>query len=391
LLLLNLTCSAAPGDLRDQIAEGDTTIPIYPTDHTERSITPPLPPPSAPPGTERPRGDRVPTGTPGAIPEEEDDDGTAVQVPPPHPPASRSLRARTISGPRDLALPEGERIRQERFEELERHLHDVADAVNSSEDRREHAFRENEEARERVFTEAEERRERDAVERRDQIWKDLEDRLNITPLPVPPPGSTHAAGEGEAATVPREDDAASIVASIKSAATRHAEEIMETVRLEREQMERERAEAAAERERMFAEARDERVRLEEEREAMIRALEEELAQVKGELASERELRVNEETERHERERAENVERDENIRNQLGDITNLVQEQRDECARKKELMEERWSEKAGRREHKDSQLSGLYDMINKVIEDRDAERVRLEDERIAAESRPGMLL
>jgi hypothetical protein len=325
---------------------------------------------------------------------------SAVRVPPPRRAALPDTeRARTVSGPRDLAYADAEHGRQERFEDLERHLNDTADALNAAEDRREHAFRENEDARERIFTENEQRRTEEAVERQNQIWRDLEDRLNAIALPVPPPGtlpvgtepgSPEPSGiEPEIPSVHRDDDAVS-VDSMRRAAVLYADEIKEIVRLEREQIEREREAAAAERERMLADVREERARLDEEREARIRGLEEELATVKAELENERQLKITEEAERHERERMENMERDEAVRAQLGDITNLVQEQRDECARKKELMDQRWEEKMNRRGEKDNQLSGLYDMINKIIEDREAERVRLDEERIAAESKPGKL-
>jgi hypothetical protein len=217
----------------------------------------------------------------------------------------------------------------------------------------------------------------------------LEEKIgSLQALPIPPPASVRAESEAELPTVVRDEDAASIIGSMRDAAARHAEEIMEIVRLEREQMDREREAAALERERLFAEAREERARLEEEREERVRALEAELAQVKADLENERALRISEEAERRERERMENLERDEAVRNQLGDITNLVQEQRDECARKKELNDERWEDKMNRRAQKDNQLTGLYDMINKIVEDREADKIRMEEERLAAEAKPG---
>lgn len=311
-------------------------------------------------------------------------------MPPPGGPSESGRRHRTISGPRDVTH-EGERERQERFEELERHLNDAADGVNSAEDRREHAFRENEDARERMFAEAEERRAAEANERREQIWRDLEEKVgSLHPTsPVAAPGSSHLDLEGEEApAAAREDDATSMIGSMRDAAALHAEQIMETVRLEREQMDREREEAAQERERLFAEGREDRARLEEEREERIRALETELANVKEELENEKGLRLSEETERRERERMENMERDEAVRNQLSDITNLVQEQRDECARKKDVNDERWEDKLNRRGQKDNQLAGLYEMINRIMDDREAERVRQDEERLAAEAKPG---
>ena len=98
--------------------------------------------------------------------------------------------------------------------------------------------------------------------------------------------------------------------------------------------------------------------------------------------------ITEEAATREQERQEALERDEAVRNQLGDITNLVQDQRDECARKRELMDERWVEKQTRREQKDTKMQDLYDMVAKIVEDREAEKVRAEEERIANEGKPG---
>jgi len=306
---------------------------------------------------------------------------------------------------------------------------ELAEASTEAEDRRERIFRENEESRQRLFDDAELTRAEEAAHRRNQIWADLEDRLRALPpvtVAVPPSDlgsfeSVHVAESAIAHTPPISptvpvtpvvpgspaplpvvepaagpepvlipEDAASIVQSMRTAAARHAEEIREIVELEREQMANERAELAAEREGMMEEFRQERARLDEERQAKITELETELAQVKADLEAERALRVSEEADRRERERLEDTERHEGVHAQLSDITNLVQEQRDECTRKKELMDERWNEKMNRRVEKDAQVGNLYDMVTRIIEDREAERIRREEERIAAESRPGTL-
>jgi hypothetical protein len=412
---LLLTSFPAPPSLRDQIAEGDTSIPYYP--------------PSEAGGTTRIRRsasitpeDSVIVGEPGRS-----RSSSPRRVRP-----TRSTRARAHSGPRsqELTFADGERERQDRFGDLETHMGDLAEAATEAEDRRERIFRDNEEARERVFDEAELRRAEEAAHRRNQIWADLEDRLRALPpvatvavphsdeesiqsvrisestisahtppisptIPVTPvvPGSPTSLPLMEPAAgaepVPIHEDAASIVQSMRTAAARHAEEIREIVELEREQMANERADFTAERERITEELRRERTRIDEEREARIAELETELAQVKADLENERALRVSEEADRRERERLEDLERDEGVRAQLGDITNLVQEQRDECIKKKELMDERWNEKMNRRVEKDAQVGNLYDMVTRIIEDRETERIRREEERIAAESRPGM--
>jgi len=299
-------------------------------------------------------------------------------------------------------------------------MDELAEASTEAEDRRERIFRENEEARERIFDDAELRRAEEAAHRRNQIWADLEDRLRALPpvavaaVPRSHAGSVHTFHITESVTsvhtppasppipltpivpgspasprVPIHEDTAAIVESMRTAAARHAEEIREIVESEREQMAEERADFTAERERITEELRRERARLDEEREARIRELETELAQAKADLENERALRVSEDADRRERERLEDLERDEGVHAQLGDITNLVQQQRDECIKKKELMDERWNEKMNRRVEKDAQIGNLYDMVTRIIEDREAERIRREEERVAAESRPGM--
>ena len=114
-----------------------------------------------------------------------------------------------------------------------------------------------------------------------------------------------------------------------------------------------------------------------------------MAAVKEELRNEREQRMIEEAETREREKQECLERDEGIRNQLSDISNLVQDQATEIQRKRELAEERAAEKMSRREEKDMKFLALQDMVQRIVEDREAERIRAEEERIANEGKPGM--
>jgi hypothetical protein len=300
---------------------------------------------------------------------------------------------------------------------------DIAEAATEAEERREMIFRRSEEDRERIFDAAELRRAEEAAHRRNQIWADLEDRLGDLPprpavaiphteagsihsvhvaesvgpvytpqisptIPVTPlvPGSpalpvVEPAAPPESVSIP--EDAASIVQSVQTAAVLHAEEIRRIIDTEREQM-------ADERERMMEELRQERALLDAEKDTKISELQTELERVKADLEAERALRVSEEADRREREGLEDSERHDALRAQLSDVTNLVQEQRDECIRKKELMDERYNEKLTRRVEKDAQIGNLYDMVTRIIEDREVGRVRKEDERIAAESRPGTL-
>ncbi|KIM92330.1 hypothetical protein PILCRDRAFT_119040 [Piloderma croceum F 1598] len=257
---------------------------------------------------------------------------------------------------------------------------EIARDAEEAEDRRESHFRHNEDERDRIFLDNEARRDQDANQRRDDIYQELKDRLEESIAEIRPPDTlppTRPTSIHE-----------SMHTAAQDAASRHADDIMETVRLEREELAREREAAAADRERLRAEQDAARVRAEEECQAKISALEEELARVREELENERQQRITEEAETRERERMESLERDEAVRNQLGDITNLVQDQREECARKKELMDERWTEKQTRREHKDSKMQDLYDMVAKIVEDREVDKIKAEEARLANEGKPG---
>ncbi|KAF8556599.1 hypothetical protein OG21DRAFT_1482945 [Imleria badia] len=271
------------------------------------------------------------------------------------------------------------RARQERLDEAERGLDQIAHDAQDAEGRRENEFRDNEDARERIFLDNEERREAETRQRGDELLNELEERIanapQVPPLPVPPPV--------------QEPDHASIIESIhtatQDAASRHASDILETVRLEREEMARERESLAAERERERAHLDEERRLLEDEREAKIAALEEELARTRTELDNERQLRTTEENES----RMAAAERDEALRNQLGDLTNMIQQNQALCEEKRALMEEHWAEKQRWKEERDGQMQELMGMVSRLADEQAAARQREEEQRQANEGKPGI--
>jgi len=284
----------------------------------------------------------------------------------PHPPSHIPYP----SGPEfDAAIHE----RHERLDDAERELTQIVHDAHEAENRREGEFQRNENAREQIFLQNEDRRETEARQRSDAIFAQLEERAHsVPPIPVPPPN-----GPGDNASIIESMHAAS-----QEAASRHATDILETVQLEREQFERERQDIAAERERERAEFNAERARMDDERAQRIHELEEELARVRGDLDNERQMRQTENEER-----AAANERDEGMRAQLGDITQLVSEQRDECIRKRELMDERWDEKQGRRAEKDAQFRELKDMVSRLIQDQEADRIQADERRRQDEEKP----
>ena len=181
------------------------------------------------------------------------------------------------------------------------------------------------------------------------------------------------------------DDAASTVQPVQTTTSHRAEEVREIAQPEHEQMAIEREELAAGGGMTMEE---ECSRSDGESGAKIAALEARLAQVWADFESAKALRISKEAGHKERERLEDLEMHEGTGAQPSDIANIVQEQQDEHARKEELMDERWNEKMNRRVEKDVQTSNPYDIVTRITEDREAERIRREEESTAAESRPG---
>ncbi|KAH9854565.1 hypothetical protein C2E23DRAFT_867186 [Lenzites betulinus] len=260
--------------------------------------------------------------------------------------------------------------------------------VQDGEEKREENFRANEGDRQRIFEDNEKRRDEEAELRRENIWSELERRLGTLPpategaLPVRPPGAPVTEEDvpmpEPSFVLPPEEPPQTVVPAVSAeteslahsmleAATRHADDIRQVVDREREELKRVHDEAQAERERAQAEAAAERERMHEEYQAHIRALEAELGAVRKELEDEKMAREAEEAERRETERAEMLERDEAMRNQLGDITNIVSEQRDEISRKRELADQRWEFKQNRWEQKDAEDAQTRNMLQQILE------------------------
>ncbi|CAA7269900.1 unnamed protein product [Cyclocybe aegerita] len=306
------------------------------------------------------------------------------------PPIVPGERAATPQPPPRLTTPFDFRVADENREQLDalneaaNRLQLISAAAEESEDQRELEFRHHEDHREQVFLEHEERRNQEARDRAAGIWNELESRLAALPAPAPPVQPEEEAPITEAEAAAQKEGDKESIASIRTlatqAATQHAAELMETIRLEREDAAREREEMAAERAQLLAELRAEKDRVIEEKDNRIKALEDELSQLRSEFEAERQQRETQESEMREREREERMERDEFVRAQLGDITNLVQDQRDMCETKKQLMDARWEEKQVRRQDKEAQMIELRDMVQKIHEDMETDRNRADDER-----------
>jgi len=51
------------------------------------------------------------------------------------------------------------------------------------------------------------------------------------------------------------------------------------------------------------------------------------------------------------------------------------------------MDQRWEEKQGRRAEKDAQFHELKDMVSRLIQDREADRIQEEERRLQEEGKP----
>jgi hypothetical protein len=312
-------------------------------------------------------------------------------------PASIRVPREATATPFDLGTADDDRGRLEALNDVAERLHSALITAQNAEerreaeffnqeDRREDEFRRHEGDRQHYFEEGEETRNAEARQRSDGIWQELETRLKALPAPTPTPVPQSPSRPVSAADA---DDISSIRSLAQQAASQHASDVMETIRLEREDAAREREALAAERAQLMAEISAQKDAIISEKDEQITTLEDELARVRAELEADRQQRGLENSEMRERERQELIERDENIRAQLGDITNLVQDQRDMCEAKKALMDARWEQKEAEREDNNAQMIELRDMVQKIHDDMERDRSKCEDER--RECQEGTLL
>lgn len=208
---------------------------------------------------------------------------------------------------------------------------------------------------------------------------------------VPPPGapSIHSEDMEDVQTI-----AQSLQHSVLDAASRHSQDMLETLRLEREEMRRQLDEERIERDRRSAELAAIRDQREGDLMARIVQLEERLAatetaheQTKADLEQERQLRITEETERREAERAEDRQRAEDAALQLGELTNVATETRDELARKREVSDERWTAKQTWQEQKDNDMAEMKGMLSNMQRMFEESELKREEERAAEAGKP----
>ncbi|KAL1728348.1 hypothetical protein EV714DRAFT_285837 [Schizophyllum commune] len=234
-------------------------------------------------------------------------------------------------------------------QEVVERLEDLADKVENDEIRRDEEYRQREEERDRRFAEAEERRKQEALEAEERREQEIRERMEAavaTPRPTSQTGtytgteSVSTSHEEALPTQPRLDPSTAETSSpahtipppLPPAGDGHdiapgqISSLRELFREERDAWFAEHRQALEDQKREREEFDAERARQAEEREARIRALEEELAAVKDELRQEKEAREADIREREEQESEERRSREDAVLAQLNDITNLIQGQ-----------------------------------------------------------------
>jgi hypothetical protein len=278
-------------------------------------------------------------------------------------------------GPRSGPEPTpGEKPEAETRGEIEHQLTDVTQDAAEAEIRREYEFQEREAERDRQFTE--EPAELDPQsEEREARNDEMVSTLARQPAP---PGEPLPADVLEPPEPPK-----SVMAPIRRAVPEpaaRAYDIRDIVQGLREEMARQlqevQGEARAAREALEQQVLADRKWADDERDARVRELEEELARVRAEL----------DHEKPERDHDEEMRREE-MRQQLNEITDLLLAHREEFARKKETVDERWREKQEWRKETNRQFQNLFRMIRGIIDNFTDAKAKSEEERRAAVERP----
>ncbi|GJJ16140.1 hypothetical protein Clacol_010420 [Clathrus columnatus] len=263
------------------------------------------------------------------------------------PPVDRPESTPAISPEERMAIVfnNSEDDRRLRYQDAERQRDDAA---VQAEQRRDEEFYAHEADRQRVFEEGEARRNQGAEQIREEIFQGAE--------------------EGRAATAA---DAESLrEADAERAGSERAQSIRETVRSVIEsqaEAAREAAEQGAQNERqeLYRIIEAERGRV-ADYEAKVKALEEEIVTLRDTHEAQKLESERERTAKLEEFQAELAQRDTDMREQLANITRMLEEKNAECDRLRQLDDERWAAKEERRTQKDAQCGSLKDMLQQLI-------------------------
>ncbi|KIJ29987.1 hypothetical protein M422DRAFT_784131 [Sphaerobolus stellatus SS14] len=164
--------------------------------------------------------------------------------------------------------------------------------------------------------------------------------------------------------------------------------IAETIISERESWKRHLNDMEEERTQLLRMLKDCQQRENQEKDE-VRRLEEEVVRTREVQEAERIERERVETERREQCQAEAIQRDNDLRAQLEEITNLLHEKKAECEQLKALNDERYAEKQERRGMKDSDVDALKEMVQQLIAQNDAIRNEAAEHRASLEGKPSI--
>jgi hypothetical protein len=280
---------------------------------------------------------------------------------------------RASGTPPDVALP------------LEEHL---AEMFNQAEDERRIHHAEAEQRRDGLAMEAEGRRHEEFIAREDErqrIFEEGEKKRNDTCEAIRQEIFDVKEEERRAISQAAEDDrqtigshaeskrAASIRTAIDAAAESHVESICTVIQTEKDEMERQRAEFEEERARLLQKKEDDKAQLKADYATKILALQEELVTLRETTEAFKTEREAEEIQRREQQKVELEQRDEALRNQLSDITMLLQAKKARCDELQATHDRRISEKEERRVKKEADLINLNDLVRRITEAHDEEK------------------
>jgi hypothetical protein len=302
-----------------------------------------------------------------------------------------------------LALEDDTRHLRQRVGDIEQHMEEDST-------RRDEQFEEKESERDGRFQESERRRDEEAEQRHADIWNDLEERLRSLPPPgelhVPPADSVPSApgttvGGGVPTTAPtlpvpppphiphirplsrstfseRSDLIEPVRDAAIHAASIYSRDIRGIIDEERDLAARERERAAQELSDVHAELERKNAEIVTMQSRRIEELEAELERCREECDRERSMRTEEEAVRRGQDAEEARARDEAFRQQLEDITNLLQRQQEDYANKRELTEQRWADDDDYRQRKSSQWEELMIIVQNILNGQGDDRNKLDE-------------
>ncbi|KAG8896639.1 hypothetical protein FRC00_005624, partial [Tulasnella sp. 408] len=269
-------------------------------------------------------------------------------------------------------------------EQAEQRRREMIELIERRELERQMLFERQEAERQRAFEEAEAERQAAADARREELFRLAEERRAQIAA-----ATERARADAEVTVRDSVFSATEAIQEVIERSEKERERITEAWKGALEQSQLEKITAEEEAARLGSEAELERKQRFVEQQERIRLLEAELERQRQECAEEKRRFEEIETERYEFRRNWDEERDAAVQEQLGDITNRLQDRTMEAQRWRELDEQRIQEAEARRSEKTERMQELHDLVHSIIADREEEKRRAEEERAAAAAKPGI--